>query len=173
VLNVLSHRSLPQTDFYDPAAVMQALSQVFEMKRHGGKYFTLWYGVYDVSTRKLTFGGGGHPPALLVQGATSNETRLQELQPDGPLIGLGAMLPFANTTVDLEAFARLLLYSDGAFEIEKPDKEMATYDEFTAFVSEHRGDDDLMEPVLQRAKQVGGKEILADDCSLMQIEFKP
>jgi sigma-B regulation protein RsbU (phosphoserine phosphatase) len=171
-LNVLSNRSLPQADFHDPASVMQALSQVFEMSRHGGKYFTLWYGVYDVATRRLTFSGGGHPPALLVHGATPADARLQELQPDGPVIGLGAMLPFANTIVELAPFARLLLYSDGAVEIAKPGGEMSTYEEFTSFITARCMQDDLMESVLQRARQVGGKDILADDCSLMQVEFR-
>ncbi len=171
VLNVLSHRSLPQTDFYDPATVMHALSLVFEMKRHGGKYFTIWYGVYDVSTRQLTFSGGGHPPALLLQGANAAEAKFQELQPDGPIIGLGAMLPFANLTVEVGPFARLLIYSDGAVEIAKADGEMATYDEFNAFMAQCQACDDLMEPVLERARKLGDNEILADDCSLMQIEF--
>ena len=64
VLQVLSHQALPQTDFADPAAVMRGLNPIFEMGRHGGKFFTIWYGVYDSATRRLTFSGGGHPPAL-------------------------------------------------------------------------------------------------------------
>jgi len=173
VLNVLSQRSLPDTDFHDPAAVMRSLSSVFEMERHSGKFFTLWYGVYDLPGRRLTFGGGGHPPGLLLNGANAAEARLEPLQPEGPIIGIGNVLPFENTTVDVKAFARLLIYSDGAFEIAKPDGEMTGYEEFTDFVSQHAGGDKLMESILERARTVGGKDILVDDCSLMQIDFQP
>lgn len=172
-LNVLSHQSLPQTDFQDPAGVCRSLSSVFEMNRHGGKYFTLWYGVFDLSNRRLVFSGGGHPAALLLHGNSATEARLEELEPDGPIIGLGDALPFDNRTVDLGAFARLLIYSDGAVEIAKPNGDMSTYEEFTAFVSQFQAFDDVMERILERSKKIGGKDILADDCSLLQVDFHP
>jgi phosphoserine phosphatase RsbU/P len=173
VLNVLSHGSLTRTDFYDPADVMRGLSSVFEMNRQNGKYFTLWYGVFDLSTRRLTFSGGGHPPALLLTGPSVAEARLLELQPDGPIIGIGNELPFANMTAELDVFARLLIYSDGAVEIARPDGRMSTYEEFTGFVSECQACDDMMERIFDRSKKTGGQDILADDCSLMQIDFQP
>ena len=173
VLNVLSHKSLAHTDFADPAAVMSGLSLIFEMSRQGGKYFTIWYGVYDKTTRMLTYSGGGHPPALLLHGPSPAQATFHELQPDGPVIGIGAELPFANMSVELAPFARLLLYSDGAVEIANRDGDVSTYDEFSAFVKESFALPDFMEPIIQRARSIGGQEILADDCSLMQVEFQP
>jgi len=172
VLNVLSHRSLPQTDFFDPAAVMRGLSGVFEMSRHGNKFFTIWYGVYDMTSKQLTYSGGGHPPPFLLQGANKADAVVQELTTEGSVIGIGEVVPFTNSVVDIAAPARLLIYSDGAVEIEKIDGEFATGDELTAFVAECRTCDDLMDPVIERARKIGGKEILADDCSLMQVEFQ-
>ena len=173
VLNVLSQQTLARTDFSDPASVMRGLSSVFEMRRHNGKYFTLWYGVFDRTSRRLVFSGGGHPAALLLHGNSPTEAQFEQLQPEGPIIGIGDALPFDNQTVELGAFARLLIYSDGAVEIAKPDGEMATYEEFTAFVSRCQARDDLMERILERSKQVGGQDTLADDCSLLQVDFQP
>ncbi len=172
-LNVVSHQSLSGTDFYDPAAVMRGLSSVFEMDRHSGKYFTLWYGVYDSQTRRLTFSGGGHPPALLLHGSCPAKAGLEALQPDGPVIGVGNIMPFDNLSVEVGSFARLLIYSDGAVEIAKSDGTMANYDEFTDFVCRHAACDDVMERILERARTIGGQDILADDCSLMLVEFQP
>jgi phosphoserine phosphatase RsbU/P len=171
VLQVLSHQALPQTDFGDPAAVMRGLNPIFEMSRHGGKFFTIWYGIYDSSTRRLTFSGGGHPPALLLTGASAAEARIRELAPDGPIIGLPVALPFENTSVELQAFSRLLVYSDGAVELQKPDGEMSTQEEFVGFVSQQGPCDDLMERVLGRAQGLRGPQPLADDCSLLQVCF--
>jgi sigma-B regulation protein RsbU (phosphoserine phosphatase) len=171
VQQVLSHQALPQTDFGDPAAVMRGLNPIFEMGRHGGKFFTIWYGVYDSSTRRLTFSGGGHPPALLLSGPSEAEARIQELAPEGPIIGLPMMLPFANTTVELAAFSRLLVYSDGAVELQGSDGKMRTQDEFIRFVSEQGSCADLMERILGRARALWGPQPLADDCSLVQVCF--
>ena len=174
VLNALSHQALPQTDFSDPAAVMRGLNPIFEMGRHGGKFFTVWYGVYDVATRRLTFSGGGHPPALLLSGSSAMDAKIRELAPDGPVIGLPVMLSFENVTVELPKFARLLLYSDGAVELEKPDGTMATQKEFIEFVSARPCWDDIADRILERARTSRGREApLNDDCSLVHVCFQP
>ena len=99
VLNTITNRSLVNTDFYDPSAVMMGLNGVFTMERHGGHFFTMWYGIYNVKTRKLTFSGGGHPPALLFAGADATGAALKSLECSGPAIGVTNLLPFENDAV--------------------------------------------------------------------------
>jgi len=168
VLNALTHQALPQTDFGDPDAVMRGLHAIFEMSRHGGKFFTIWYGVCDLATRKLTYSGGGHPAALLRSG-DDNSTR--ELETPGPIIGLPVEMPFENVTIDLPKSANLLLYSDGAIEIERPDGKMATQEELTKFATEQADWTSIMERLIERARTIRGRPDLADDCSLMQISL--
>jgi phosphoserine phosphatase RsbU/P len=171
VLNVLSHRTLPETDFYDPAAVMRGLNRVFAMESHGGHFFTIWYGVYAVEERKLTFSGGGHPPALLFGGPAIADAKLQELHTSGPPIGMTDLIPFDNSEIDLPAFGRLLLYSDGAVEVGEPDGAMADQTEFTGFVTDLGPSDDLMERILERGRRLRGSDNLDDDFSLLEIRF--
>ncbi|MFM8411826.1 MAG: response regulator, partial [Alphaproteobacteria bacterium] len=45
-MNVLGTRTLPGVDFRDPAAVLAALNDAFQMDRQNEMYFTIWYGVY-------------------------------------------------------------------------------------------------------------------------------
>jgi sigma-B regulation protein RsbU (phosphoserine phosphatase) len=123
---------------------MRGLNPIFGMDRHGGKFFTVWYGIYERPTRRLTFSGGGHPPALLLSGTSAADARTQELAPDGPVIGLPVELPFENMTIELPKFANLLLYSDGLFELLQPDGRMATYDSFVEFVAAQRNWDDIL-----------------------------
>ncbi|MCF7765196.1 MAG: response regulator [Verrucomicrobia bacterium] len=68
VMNVLRSRALPDTDFHAPEAVLRALNEAFAMERHHNLYFTIWYGVFQRSSRRLTYASGGHPPALLLHG---------------------------------------------------------------------------------------------------------
>jgi len=169
VLNALTHQALPQTDFGDPAAVMAGLNAIFEMERHGGKFFTIWYGVCDLTTRKLTFSGGGHPPALLMTQAPGAPPKIQELETPGPIIGLPPMMDFEKLAVDLPPGAFLLLYSDGAIEIENAEGTMANQEDFTRFASEQAGWDSIMDQCIRRAREIRGQPVLADDCSLMLI----
>ena len=90
VFNTLMGKTLPATDFADPASVMAGLNSVFSMERQGGHYFTIWYGVWNTATGKLTFAGGGHPPALLFGGPTQAEAKVKELECLGPPIGMVA-----------------------------------------------------------------------------------
>lgn len=168
VLNALSHQALPQTDFGDPDAVMRGLAGIFEMSRHGGKFFTIWYGVCDLTSRKLTYSGGGHPPALL-RDVEDGSTR--ELETPGPIIGLPVEMPFDNVTVELPKKACLLLYSDGAIEIERSDGQMANQQELTQFASEQRDWGGVMDALIARAREIYRRPVLADDCSLMQISL--
>jgi sigma-B regulation protein RsbU (phosphoserine phosphatase) len=171
VLNVLTHRTLPNTDFYDPSAVMAALNGVFRMDRHGGHFFTIWYGVFAVDGRRLTYSGGGHPPAVLFGGADAGSATIRSLEGPGPPIGVTDLLPFENAAIDLPAFARLLLYRDGAVEVGDPDGDVLTQDDFDAFVAETGPADDLIDRVLDRARRLRGNDALNDDCSVMRVDF--
>lgn len=171
VLNALTHQALPGTDFGDPDAVMKGLAAIFEMDRHGGKFFTIWYGVCDLENRKLTFSGGGHPPALLRTRSDSSEYSVRELETTGPIIGLPIKLPFENKTIDLPADTCLMLYSDGAVEIEKPDGNMVYQEDFTKFATDEPNWDGIMERVIDRARTLGCKPVLNDDCSLLTLRL--
>jgi sigma-B regulation protein RsbU (phosphoserine phosphatase) len=170
VLNVLTHQSLAQTDFGNPSSVMLGLNAIFEMSRHGGKFFTIWYGVCDTSTRKLTFSGGGHPPPLLRIGNDGSAT-VRELETTGPIIGLPMMMDFDNVTIDLPPDASLLLYSDGAVEIIDKSGTVLNQDDFTKFASGRSNWDSIMENVIERARTIRGQPVLDDDCSLLLVRF--
>jgi len=49
VMTTLNAHTLPDTDFRDPGAVLGALNEAFRTEDHGGKFFTIWYGVYQAS----------------------------------------------------------------------------------------------------------------------------
>jgi sigma-B regulation protein RsbU (phosphoserine phosphatase) len=171
VLNILTHRTLPDTDFYDPSAVMAGLNRVFTMDRHGGHFFTIWYGVFDADKRKVTFSGGGHPPALLFAGSDVGAAKVQPLECEGPPIGITDVLPFANTAIDLPAFSRMLLYSDGAVEVGEPDGKVYAQEDFNAFAAEMGPIDAMLDRTLERARKLRGSDVLNDDCSVMRIDF--
>jgi sigma-B regulation protein RsbU (phosphoserine phosphatase) len=72
----------------------------------------------------------------------------------------------------LEGSPRLLVYSDGVFEIEKPDGSMWQAEEYIQYVSGLTPQEgSLLDTILTHVRQLHGKDTLADDFSLVEISF--
>jgi sigma-B regulation protein RsbU (phosphoserine phosphatase) len=171
--NVLSSRALPETDFRNPGQVLSRLNDVFQMERQDNKYFTIFYGVFRKSDRVLSYCNGGHPDALLYTGADRTSATLHKLASTDPIIG---MLPpgmdFQTRTQSLGAHARLVICSDGVFEIEQPDGIMWEFPEFVEFVETLLPrEESVIEPLLSKVRQLRGGDLLADDFSLLELRL--
>jgi sigma-B regulation protein RsbU (phosphoserine phosphatase) len=167
--NVLASQSLPSTDFQNPGQVLTRLNDVFQMEKQYNKFFTIWYGVYCKSRQSLAYSTGGHPPALLYSAAGPP----QQLKADNPVIG---MLPpgidFEAQVVPVAPPARLLVYSDGVFEIERPDGSMWPFEEFLSTISALQAEDgSMLDRFHAHVQQLHGSGVLADDFSMLEARL--
>lgn len=171
-MNVLSGQALPATDFRDPSQVLKGLNDTFAMEKHNNLYFTIWYGVYNRKDRKLRYGGGGHPAGILFTGPDASSATVKLLECEGPPIGVISEYEFVTETCDLDSFAVLYLYSDGAFEISRPDGSMWTHPEFIEYLSKlPSGEGNPMDTLLQHVRDMHKEPVLADDFSILQVQF--
>jgi sigma-B regulation protein RsbU (phosphoserine phosphatase) len=167
-LNAIRSEALPHTDFHDPGAVLAALNKAFPMERQNDMFFTAWYGVFARTSRTLRWAGGGHPPALLFTGAG----RPRPLDSDGPLIGAVDGLEFESSEVTLPPSARLFVYSDGAFEISRPDGTMWRFEEFVATLSATPpGPASPMDALVTHVRAISGRDDFNDDFSMLALDF--
>lgn len=167
VMNVIRSRSLPNTDFSDPGRVLAGLNAAFPMERCGEKCFTIWYGVYDRSSRQLRWSGAGHPAALLFE---PDSTAATQLDSGGPMIGMMEWDDFEVGERTVPPGSALYLYSDGAHEIHKSDGSEWLYQEFLNFVTTHRRDSvSVMDQLLSYTREIHGTEILDDDFSIVEV----
>ena len=165
-LTAIRSETLPQTDFRDPAAVLAALNRAFPMERHNDMFFTAWYGVFERGRRRLRWAGGGHPPALLLVGGA--EPRL--LGSEGPLIGAVEGLEFTADEVEVPPGSRVFVYSDGAFEISRPDGSMWAFDEFVdTLAADGAAAAGRMDALLAKVRELSGREDFHDDFSIMEL----
>ncbi len=168
-LNALRSESLPQTDFFDPGSVLAALNKAFPMERQNDMFFTIWYAVYDVPGRMLRWAGGGHPPALLV---SSDGEKPRLLDSDGPLIGAVEGLEFTSSEAAVPPGARLFIYSDGAFEISRPDGSMWAFDAFVKTMSARAdGPENRMDRLVSEIRRISEREDFNDDFSMVELVF--
>ncbi len=97
-----------------PATLLSLLNhQLFE-STPDAKYATLFLGIYDGATRRLTYANGGHLQPILISGDGS----AQLLSCGGTVVGLFDNLSFPEATVQLRPGDVLVTYSDGVTEPE-------------------------------------------------------
>jgi sigma-B regulation protein RsbU (phosphoserine phosphatase) len=171
VNNMLASQSLPNTNCREPGKVLARLNDIFPMEKQHGKYFTIWYGVFDRAQRTLSYSNAGHPPGLLYTGPSAAEASLQQLSSVGLAAGMMEGMEYDTQAIQLGPFSRLLLYSDGVYEIARPGQPMWKFQEFVEFVSGLPREDPVGDGLLTHVRQLGGSEILADDFSVLEVRF--
>ena len=169
VLNVLRSNALKDADFRRPSEVLAAANRAFPMEQQNNRYFTLWYGVYQRSTRTLTFSGGGHPPALLFEPGATVATKLAAR---GMVIGGVPNSRYPSQSCEIPAGSRLFLFCDGAYEITLPEGRVFTLDEFAALLGKLPADGPAdLDAVIAQLRRLRGASELEDDLSLISIQF--
>ena len=172
VMNVLRNQLLAATDFRSPSEVLGSLNNAFQMERNNDLYFTIWYGVYDKQARRLTYANGGHPPAILLAGTSQQTAEPISLSKPGMIIGAFPGAPFKAEAKDLQEFSRLYIFSDGIYEVARPDGTMMKYSDFTdILVSSTRGSGSVIAQTVDAIRSVRGGDQFEDDISIVEITF--
>ena len=169
-MNVLTGQTLPNTDFKKPDQVLTALNNTFQMESQNNLYFTIWYGVYNKSTKELRYASGGHPPALLLNGSGEDKT-VQELRTKNLFVGGMPDMEFSMDSCTVETPCRLYVYSDGIYEVKyKKENRMWDFSEFVDYIkSVDKTDNEELDEILAHVKVVQESDIFEDDVSIMEI----
>jgi sigma-B regulation protein RsbU (phosphoserine phosphatase) len=171
VMNALRAQALPRTDFRDPANVLASLNEAFPMEEQNGKYFTIWYGLFDQAKRRLTYASAGHPPALLLPSELGNATPIRELGMNSFAIGVIPNVSFASATTGVVPSSRLYVFSDGAYEVEKADGSLMHRHELIKFLTSPAcpcSPDEVWNFVFRE----NGARTLKDDFCLLEVTFQ-
>lgn len=169
VMNVLRQRALPGTDFHDPAQVLRQLNEMFQMDSHGGMFFSIWYGTYDVQSRELNYASAGHHPSYLTN---PSREEMRPLQTRNLVIGAMPGVPYVADRVSIEPGSRLYVFSDGVFEVVTKEGTQWGLQDFLPLLQQP-ADPKLGEPErLYRAVQdVARPGSLDDDFSMLVVTF--
>jgi sigma-B regulation protein RsbU (phosphoserine phosphatase) len=98
------------------------------LKQTGNPMFTTaFYLVADLATGRMRYGNAGHPKQMVVRRRTGGVEYLP--QPGGkarPPLGLVDDSTYPTAEQELEAGDRVILYTDGLYEVEGPDETLYT-----------------------------------------------
>jgi sigma-B regulation protein RsbU (phosphoserine phosphatase) len=164
-LEFLRSREVRETDFGKPAEVIERLNRTFQMKEHGGKFFSAWYGVYSRSARTLTYANAGHPPPLLL-----TEKGLMKTAPGGPALGVLPEIKVMETTLPFPREAELYLFTDGLYEITDSKGGHGSYDEFVHHLeTESKRRRSIWPTILHWSDDARKHDAVDDDVSLLRF----
>jgi sigma-B regulation protein RsbU (phosphoserine phosphatase) len=168
ISNVIRAGSLGGADMRRPDQVLAILNQSFQGQQHGQKFFTIWYGVYCASARVMTWSGGGHHPALLLS-SNAEEAHLSSI---GPMMGITRGATFPVSSCSIAPGARLLIFSDGVFEIRRNTRVLWDLPACMSYLAGlNVGAGTVMDEILQHVRHLRGSQQLDDDFSIIEARF--
>ena len=169
ISHVLRSGSLSGADMRRPEQVLMKLNKAFQGPQHAHKYFSIWYGVYRVSTRTLSYSSGGHPPAIVILPGGLHPLVFPAT---GPLMGVLPEARFSAETSPVPAGARLIIFSDGVFEIRRDKQIVWSLDSCVAHLAAiSQRDENLMDALLAHVRGLCGSSQLDDDFSIIEARL--
>ena len=97
-----------------PGALLGLLNHQLYESTPAEKYATLFLGIYDGRTRRLTYSNGGHLPPILI----GEDGSVRKLETGGTVVGLFDGMTYEEGSVEMHPGEIFLAYSDGVTEPE-------------------------------------------------------
>ena len=97
-----------------PAALLGLLNHQLYESTPPEKYATLFLGVYDGRSHRLTYSNGGHLPPILI----AEDGSVRRLETGGTVVGLFDRMAYQEGSVEMQPGEIFLAYSDGVTEPE-------------------------------------------------------
>jgi len=174
IMNMLRGLSLGGVDYGSPSSVLSRLNRSFRIEDQNNMFFTIWYGVYDASTRLLRYASAGSPPAILVGPGGD----VSELVGDGPVIGVDESATFGEFDEAIDPSSNLYLFSDGLFEIRTKGGSILEWGEFVKLLEAHHREcvvsPACLSPINRIVEAIRGlslKPLFDDDVSIVEFAF--
>lgn len=164
-----------QCDADEPGELLARLNEdLFAILRQNDEtmYATAIYMVVDTASLQVRWAAAGHPCPLLLRGRDGSVEPLPlPREKRGKVLGLVASSAYETCETALQPGDRLLLYTDGIFEIFQGEKEFGI-NGLTATLRQNLTlpTPELLEKVLQTARAFAFSDEFEDDVCLLSID---
>jgi sigma-B regulation protein RsbU (phosphoserine phosphatase) len=134
-------------------------------------FATGFFGVIDVATGLLTYGNAGHPPPLVLRGATGKVEQLALKNPE-PAAGLVENFAYTQYQCEFLPGDKLLGYTDGLFEALNSAGTMFGEEKLRALIQEGAtlSCAGLIERIVKEVVAFTGRSDFDDDVCLLAVE---
>ena len=151
-------------------STMQNLNRQFEGNLNSSRYFTMIYGIVEVSTGQVTLTQAGHPSPVHLLKKSGEAVPLGN---GGMPVGLLKEATYGSVNCSLEKGDRLYLYSDGMIECENAQGEFYGTERLLRRIQEWRDlpIEELGDLFDGEIAQWNGSETFEDDVSMVILEY--
>ena len=107
---------------------------------------------------------------MLVSGPCEAAGECRPLQASGPCVGISPAARYRDEQCILRSPARLFVFSDGTYEITRPDGSMLEFSAFTEMLARPvRDGQSELDRLLDYAREVHGPGVLEDDFTIIKM----
>ena len=172
VHNMLRSRSLGIETMLVPDAAVTQLNRLFQMDQQGNHFFTVWYGVYQLSTRTLRYCSAGAPPAFVFHRSGDGDVRVTELSMAAIPVGMFDDTVYGSRRVTVERGTQILIFSDGAHELALEEGQMLSVEEFKNLNTQlAQSSSWSLDGLIKELKALTTSGAFEDDCSMIHLRF--
>jgi sigma-B regulation protein RsbU (phosphoserine phosphatase) len=163
-----------QSEADEPGELLERLNDdLFAMLHQSDEtmYASGIYMIIDTPGLKLCWASAGHPAPILLRADGVTELMCVPREKNGKVLGLVASASYQTCETALAPGDRLLLYTDGIYEIFAGEKEYGLAG-FTATIRQHFAlpTPQLLDRILESALAFSGAKQFEDDVCLLAIE---
>lgn len=150
----------------DPSKVFYKLNNKLSENNSESMFITSWLGVYNKTTKKLTFSNAGHNHPLIKENG-----EFKYLSIDSGIV-LGIMEDFEYVLEEITLTNELVLYTDGITDANNENDEMYSEDRLLKFFNEFENDASPIMPLLTDIKNFTKNQEQFDDMTLLNLKIK-
>jgi serine phosphatase RsbU (regulator of sigma subunit)/CHASE2 domain-containing sensor protein len=155
-----------------PEETFKKLNKTLLQNFKSGYFITAFYGVVHLPTNIMKFTSAGHPPPILINYSTGQEQELS-LDKGIPLM----ILPdceLEEGEIRLQPNSKLMLFTDGVFEVRNPAGEIFGISRLTGLLcefGENHGAVALGNRIREKIQEFAGKPTFEDDYTLVLVDI--
>ena len=148
----------------DPSRILYSLNNQLAKNNPESMFITLWLGIYNRTSKRITFSNAGHNPPLI-----NENGEFKYLDIDTGIV-LGIMEDFDYVTEEIGLTNELVLYTDGITDANNKDNKMYGEDRLLEFFNGFESDDDPIVPLLRNISDFTEDAEQYDDMTLLYLK---
>ena len=153
-------------DNIDPSKVLYMLNNQLCENNPESMFLTVWLGIYNKNTNKLTFSNAGHNRPLIKE-----NDKYEFLNIDTGIV-LGVIEDFDYVLDEISLNNELILYTDGITDANNEDDKMYGEDRLLMFFNDLKNDSNPINPLLNDIDKFTKDAEQYDDMTLLYLQIK-
>lgn len=152
--------------------VLEMANTALEEKLPEGKFATMFFAIYDLHSKTLTYTCGGHPPAYVIRCETEE---ILALDTEGMAVGMfpSILAEYEEKQIQLIPGDKVLFYTDAIIEVVNEENQQFGFNNFKNFLkqSSHLPIQKLLDEIYQYGFEYSNFQGFGDDITLVGLEI--